>query len=229
MNCFENKNSYIFKPYYTNSLYNNDNHFGDDMFHDSQDKYEFYSSQRSWVKDKNTLSIRISCDNAYTQKNPSFYKQESTTIENATTENELTGEDVDKSSVYADTNENLSDSAECMVFKDELEIIKQSIANKNTDLNKLVEEYIFAEIPSEAFTPEITTVSKNKGKRMWKRDSAKNTLENEYRHNKDWSSQEFRARIGKLVGYTQHQIYKWWAYRLTKDNLKVSTFSRKGI
>jgi len=193
--------------------------YSNDMYQEDFDRYAFYE-QPKWGKEKSYVSIQITECSANTST------ARGSDIEYSSN-NELSENDnIDKSSVYADTNEELSDSAEQTGFKDELQIIQESVADSTTDLNKLIEEYIFAEIPDGGLTPEITTVSK-KGKRMWKRDSAKNTLEIRYQESKDWSSQSFRTELGKQVGYTQHQIYKWWAYRLTKDGMKVSTFSRK--
>lgn len=198
---------------------------------DALDKYygephSFYNmaaepKANAWLNNKNEyITVQI---------NDMEHKKSCSSInENASTHNELSTreQDVDKSSVYADTNEEQSNSNEPTTHEHELKLIKDSIADENNDLNKLVEDYIFSEIPDSTFTQQITTVS-NKGKRMWKRDGAKNTLETEYLKNKDWSDVSFRTELGHLVGYTQHQIYKWWAYRLTKDNMKVSTFSRK--
>ena len=99
--------------------------------------------------------------------------------------------------------------------------------DENTDLNKLVEELIFTEAQESSFECKTVTPASSKSKRMWKRDGAKNTLESEYQKCKDWSNVEFRGELGTRVGYTAHQVYKWWAYRLTKDGMKVSSFSRK--
>ena len=101
------------------------------------------------------------------------------------------------------------------------------IVNENTDLNKLVEELIFAEAQETAFECTSVTPVSSKSKRMWKRDGAKNTLEIEYQKCKDWADVKFRTELGSQIGYTAHQVYKWWAYRLTKDGMKVSNFSRK--
>ena len=133
--------------------------------------------------------------------------------------------EAEKSSDCASTHSEKSNICVNNSLEQELTKIARAVEASN-DLNKLIDELIFTEVTEIKFSPPCTQIS-NKGKRMWKRNESKNTLEAKYRENPDWACEEFRVALGASIGYSQQQVYKWWSYRLTKDGLKVSNFSRK--